>query len=136
VDIFLDTSAFLALLNADDQYHAAAAQLWSQLVPGDQQLVTTNYVLVETLALVQRRLGMAVVRRFTNDVVPLIDIEWLDEVLHEAGLTTFVVANRRSLSLVDCTSFEVMRHRGITTAFTFDEDFALQGFECIPVAQS
>jgi predicted nucleic acid-binding protein len=36
------------------------------------------------------------------------------------------------LSLVDCTSFQVMRQLGIDTAFAFDEHFAEQHFTCIP----
>lgn len=43
-----------------------------------------------------------------------------------------VAAGRRSLSLVDCVSFEVMRRLAISTAFAFDRDFARVGFQTIP----
>ncbi|RME55690.1 MAG: VapC toxin family PIN domain ribonuclease, partial [Caldilineae bacterium] len=39
-----------------------------------------------------------------------------------------VGANRRGLSLVDCTSFVVMQQLGIDTAFAFDNHFKEQGF--------
>lgn len=44
-------------------------------------------------------------------------------------MTEFLVTQRRAPSLVDFVSFEVMRERGITTAFAFDDDFRRQGFE-------
>jgi predicted nucleic acid-binding protein len=37
----------------------------------------------------------------------------------------------KTLSLVDCTSFVVMRQLGLNTAFAFDKHFQLQGFRCL-----
>lgn len=42
-----------------------------------------------------------------------------------------LTASRRRLSLVDCTSFEAMRHKKITKAFAFDQHFVEQGFEIV-----
>lgn len=42
------------------------------------------------------------------------------------------MAGSRGLSLVDCTSFEVMRRTGTIRAFTLDADFARHGFEVLP----
>jgi predicted nucleic acid-binding protein len=36
--------------------------------------------------------------------------------------------SRSGASFVDHVSFVLMRARGVTTAFAFDEDFARQGF--------
>ncbi len=36
--------------------------------------------------------------------------------------------SRRRLSLVDCSSFEVMHRRGIDRCFAFDRHFRQQGF--------
>jgi predicted nucleic acid-binding protein len=46
-----------------------------------------------------------------------------------------LVANRRDLSLVDCTSFEVMRRNGLEVVFTFDPHFHEQGFQVISDVQ-
>jgi predicted nucleic acid-binding protein len=46
-----------------------------------------------------------------------------------------LVAGRRKVSLVDWTSFLVMRRRGISTAFALDSDFAAEGFEVIPAPE-
>ena len=75
---------------------------------------------------------MAAVRTLDIDVLPVIRIVWVDSELHRAAISAVLTASRRNLSLVDCASFEVMRRRGIQTAFTVDGDFSEQGFHVIP----
>ena len=62
MNCFVDTSAFLAFLDRDDDNHSNAAEIWKVLLSGSAPLVTTNYVLVEILALAQNRLGLKAVR--------------------------------------------------------------------------
>ena len=52
--------------------------------------------------------------------------------MHRAATSAFLAAGRRSQSLVDWVSFELMRRRGIDTAFAFDRDFVAEGFQTIP----
>lgn len=59
---FVDTSAVLALLDADDRPHSEADEAWNLLIRSNESLVSSNYILVEMFALVQRRLGMEAVR--------------------------------------------------------------------------
>jgi len=89
-----------------------------------------NYVYVETNALLQRRLGMAVLQKVEADLWPIISIHWITADLHHAAVVAQRTAHRRKLSLVDCTSFEVMRHLGIRHAFAFDRHFQAAGFTC------
>jgi predicted nucleic acid-binding protein len=126
---FVDTSALLAILDADEDRHADAATTWQRLVEDDEPLLTTSYVLVETFAVAQRRLGIDAVRVLARDVVPLLEVEWVTGDTHSAAVAALLVANRRGLSLVDCVSFDAMRRRGLTRAFAFDQHFREQGFE-------
>lgn len=130
--IFIDTSAFLAVLDADDMFHAGAKKTWGELLLSGALLVTSNYILVETFALVQNRLGLSALRLFQEDIAPLLSIRWIDAANHAAATSALLAANRKKLSLVDCTSFEVMRRAAIKCAFTFDGHFKEQGFDCIP----
>ena len=132
MNVFVDTSAILALLIENDPNHASAVQAFYTFHDQDDDLVTTNYVVVETVSLIQRRFGMPIVRTFVDKLLPLLEVEWLDQSLHHSAVQSFLVANRRSLSLVDCASFVVMRRLGITVAFVFDEHFEEQGFRCLP----
>ena len=126
--VYVDTSAFLAVLDADDANHARARQVWVQLLTSQTDLVCTSYVLVETHALLQRRLGLDAVRVFHRDILPLLHVEWVDESLHQYAGQAVLTAGHRDLSLVDCAGFALMRLRGVTDAFAFDKHFAAQGF--------
>lgn len=128
---FIDTSAFFALLDSDDANHNPARNLWSNLVTERTALVSSNYVLLETIVLLQNRLGVAAVRGFHEDIVPLIGVEWVDHEIHSAGMAALLSSGKRALSLVDCTSFEVMRRLGIKKAFVFDRHFKQQGFQVL-----
>ena len=130
--VFVDTSALIALLDAGEAKHKACAREWKRLLAADAALVTSNYVIVETCAVAQRRLGMDAVRSLTTDFMPLLAIDWVDEPVHGAGHAAMLTANRKELSLVDCVSFEIMRRRDVATAFALDADFANQGFSVVP----
>ena len=131
--VFVDTSALYATLDADDDRHEAAAIGWAQLLDGlengDLAAVTHSSIIVETTALVQRRLGMTAVRTFLDDLLPLFDVVWLDAGLHAQAATALLAANQRQISLVDWTSFAVMRERAIDEVFAYDDDFGQRGFE-------
>ena len=130
--IFADTSGIYALLDADDSNHASAKAAWVSWLEQSTTLACSNYVLIETIALVQRRLGMVAARRFYQEMVPIFQVHWVDQELHSAAVSTFLTVGARDLSLVDCTSFELMRRLEIRTAFAFDRHFAQQGFMCLP----
>jgi predicted nucleic acid-binding protein len=132
MNIFIDTSAFLAVLNANDRFHLPARNAWSDIITSGSTLFTSNYVILETTALLQHRFGIEALRLFESELLPVVEIAWVDEATHKQGMSTLLAANRRDLSLVDCTSFEMMRHRDMDRTFTFDPHFSEQGFEVIP----
>lgn len=130
--VFLDTSAIYAVFDADDSNHARAAGAWTALISSDAVLHTTNYVLVELIALLQNRLGSQAVELLHEFVLPWVGVVWVDQALHREGQLAFRTARRRDLSLVDCVSFVTMRSVGIRRSFTVDSHFAEQGFETLP----
>lgn len=131
MEILVDTSALYALLDGDDPNHGPAANAVAELRTS-ADLVTHNYVLVESTAVVQRKLGANAIRDLLRNLISPVEILWVDGDLHDAGVTALLAAARRRVSLVDWISFELMRRRGIETAFAFDRDFAVQGFETVP----
>lgn len=133
MSVFVDTSGFLAVLDRDEINHQRAASAWGEVLQSDEVLTTTNYVLIETCALLQHRLGLAAVRFFQEEIVPVLRITWVDATLHHTSMSVVLAAGRKKLSLVDCVSFETMRMEGVTTAFTLDRHFREQGFTCLPV---
>ena len=132
MSVFVDTSALLAFLDADQARHAEVIDAWDDAVAGERRLLTSNYVLVESFALVQRRLGLEALRALADILVPMLRPLWVDEELHRAAVAALFAAGRRKLSLVDCTSFELMRRHALTEALALDDDFARQGFRLLP----
>ncbi|MGA2363285.1 MAG: PIN domain-containing protein [Candidatus Aminicenantales bacterium] len=132
MSILVDTSAFLAVLDQGDHNHPAAKAQWIEMLDRGDELVSHNYVLVETSAVILRRLGFEAVRVFERDVVPVLRLIWVTREIHEAAAGAHLVAGRRTLSLVDCVSFEVMRRTGVLTAFAFDRHFREYGYQTIP----
>ena len=128
--ILVDTSALFAALDRDDQNHARAVAGFAELA--DEQLVTHNYVALETDALTRRRLGPAASRALFTDLLPMLETIWVDESLHRSALALYLRGARPGASLVDCTSFATMEAHGIRRAFAFDDDFRRAGFDVLP----
>ncbi len=130
--IFVDSSAFFAILSADDINHQRASSCLRNLRKEGYTLFTNNYVVLESIAIIQKRLGLEKVHDFLEKIVTLLEIEWIDEDQHNSSTRMVFQSNQRRLSLVDCSSFQTMNRLGIDTAFTFDEHFREQGFTIIP----
>lgn len=128
---FVDTSALLAYLDRDAARHEEVVAS-SVEVFRERRAITHNYVLIETEALALRRLGARVARRLLEDVVPVLEIVWVDVDLHAAAVTAHLRSLRRRSSLVDHVSFELMRLRGLRSALALDRDFTREGFKLIP----
>lgn len=135
--IFVDTSAFYALMTRDDPNHQVAMDQWTMWKTGEKipALHTNSYVVLETISLIQNRLGLKAVRIFQDEVMPLVITQWVNASLHAQGVAFLLATKRRKVSLVDCMSFVVMRHFGIDAAFAFDQHFAEQGFRVFPEGQ-
>jgi predicted nucleic acid-binding protein len=127
--VFVDTSALYALLDRDDAHHREAAQVFAGLLRRRVPLHTHAYVVVESLALAQRRLGMEAARALVHDLLGVVRVAPVDEALHQASLTATLASGRREVSLVDWASFLFMRHRKMEKAFAYDVRFFEQGFK-------
>lgn len=126
--IFLDTSAIYAWADASDPNHHSAVRHLQAVLDTGEDLLTHNYVLLESLALLQARLGIRAALKLAKDSTAFV-IEWVDDDLHESGIRELERSKRRHVSLVDHISFLVMKRRGVTVAFAFDPDFGSAGFK-------
>jgi len=132
MNIFADTGALYAVLDADDSNHTKAKRFWDEIINSDDILLCHNYILVETSALVLRRLGMEAVHVFEQDIFPILRVIWVTKEVHSAAVSAHLMAGKRTLSLVDCVSFEVMRRTGVRKAFAFDRHFRDYWYEINP----
>ncbi len=124
MSVVVDTSALFALLDGRDAHHASAVGFWTD--PDDEDLVTHAYVVVESVALVRARLGVAAVAALMDDLLPAIRVEMVDRPLHESSLADL----RRiggGTSLVDRVTISFAARHGISRAFAYDADLAVAG---------
>jgi predicted nucleic acid-binding protein len=128
--IFVDTSAIYAWADAADPNHRAAVRRLQSILDTGDELLTHNYVLLESSALLQARLGIAAAIKLAKDSTAFV-IEWVDADLHAAGIEALQGSKKRQVSLVDHISFLVMTRRDVATAFAFDPDFTAAGFRLL-----
>jgi predicted nucleic acid-binding protein len=126
---FVDTSAFYALMDANDNKHEDAMSTWSCLLDEPNRMLSSNYVVVETIALLQHRLGLDAVHVFVEDMLPVVRIAWVTEADHAAALSILWGTGRRKVSFVDCTSFIVAKRLGAREVFCYDPHFEQFGFQ-------
>lgn len=96
------------------------------------RLLTHNYVVLESVSVAQRRIGLGAAHDLLERLLVPIEIEWVDPDLHDAAVSALLASDRTDISLVDRVSFELMRRRNIDSAFAFDRDFERQGFTLVP----
>ena len=135
-EVFVDTSAFYALLVEEDGNHDDARVAAESLRERGATLVTSSFVVLETVALLQARVGIRAVRIFYLNVLPLLRIIWIDEELLHRAVNALLAASRRQVSLTDWATITLMRDHRIEQAFAFDEDFTRMGIDLIPTGSN
>jgi predicted nucleic acid-binding protein len=129
--IFVDTSAFYALLDRSDQYHKEASALWLALLDNNVTLITSNYVVSETVKLLQNRIGFEAASLWCRDILGILDVWWVDADTHQRAYELWLNLGRMRLSLIDCVSFVTMHHHQIEKTFCFKPYFADHGFDLL-----
>ncbi|MEM9539601.1 MAG: PIN domain-containing protein [Cyanobacteria bacterium P01_E01_bin.42] len=128
--VFVDTAAWIALLNVNDTWHVRSVQLRVQLTARNYVFVTSNFVLLE----VADALCSPVVRASTTDflrninLIKSIQVVSLSDDLFRMGLSLYESRLDKDWGLTDCISFVVMQQEGIMEAFTTDKHFEQAGF--------
>ena len=125
--IFLDTSAAYAVADAADPYHGHASSRLQAALERRESVLTHNYVVLESAALIQSRLGLRAALTFLKGM-RLLHVHWVTRDEHRHAVEILDQRNRRNLSLVDCVSFVVMKQHGVDTALAYDADFEREGF--------
>jgi len=128
MDVFVDTSAIIAMVDESQPDHQAAAEAWRRLREQDAHLVTTNYVVVEIFAAAQRRFGWAILHALIDTVIPLFETHWIHPPAHIEAAVMWQEAEQRRLSLVDCSSMKFIEARGLKHVLAFDKHFEGRGY--------
>ncbi|MBM3465393.1 MAG: PIN domain-containing protein, partial [Armatimonadetes bacterium] len=133
----VDTGAWIATAIRTDSLHQAAARAMRQLAASRTPLLTTDYVLSETLTRLRYDAGhqkaasflQYLDRAISTGTVALVRV---DDVAFAEARRIFLGDEDQDFSFVDCTSFAVAQKQKIEKAFAFDHHFATMGFTLIP----
>lgn len=119
---FVDSSAIIAMINRDDPIHEQAVAAYHELVDDGYHLFTTNYVIAETVQLLDLGFGPDVAREWLRDQrLPVYHADEQDERRAIAHITSARKGSR--VSMTDAVSTVVMERLGVSDAFAVDPDF-------------
>ena len=128
--VFVDTAAWIALLNQDDDLHTQAQSVMQQLQTNGTVLITSEFVLLEIAdALNQWEFRRKTVRFISSlRQMESLQIVGISRDLLDAGWELYRQRLDKAWGLTDCTSFVVMQQKSISMAFTSDKHFEQAGF--------
>ena len=129
--VLVDTSALYAIHSDADLFHGRAAAALERLGDTDRELWATSYVLVETAALLHRRLGFKAISEFSEWCATNLKVLWIDSRIHAEAWDRFVAGGGRGLSFVDWTTAVASRAMD-APVFTFDSGFANEALPVVP----
>ena len=123
--IFIDTGAFIALTDADDENHKAARAFYKSAAEKGARFVTTNFVVCETMNYLRARVShnVAVIFRENIKKSGLIGIISITPLIEDTAFNIFRQYTDKDFSFTDCTSFSAMKSLKLTRAFAFDKHF-------------
>ena len=135
--LFVDTSAFVALEDKDDENYPAAVEYRERVAEGKtpfRLLYTSNYILNETLTLLRAHLGHSIAVSFgtTARTSGILKALWVTPEVDSHAWEVFKRYKDKEFGYTDCTSFCLMEKYAIRTAFTFDKHFNQYGLQQVP----
>lgn len=132
--IFVDTAGWMAMADGANSSHAQCVAERDAWLRAGGVLVSTDYVLDETLTLIRMRLGLTAARSWWElvDSSTRVRWEWIDASRAERAHSWFFRWKEQAFSFTDCTSFAVMKELRIGVALTSDRRFRRAGFGTVP----
>jgi len=133
-NIFVDTSAWIALADRADAYHKKALSIYPSLLKTQKRLIISNLVVGETYILILKELGHQAALLFLERLKssPRISrVHSTDDIEIEAEEILKKYSDQ-DFSYTDAASFVIMKLQDMTKAFSFDKHFVTAGFITLP----
>jgi predicted nucleic acid-binding protein len=133
--LFVDTSGWIEVFKKHKlpRTHNKAREMWNRVLVEACPIITTNYVITEFIGRGGKacNLNREELLNAVDKILkfPTIEVVHIGEYNHAAAITFLRGYLDKEWSLVDATSFNVMRQRGIVEAFATDYDFVQAGFK-------
>ena len=123
--LFIDTGAFIALIDTDDENHEAARTFYKTSSEKGGRFVTTNFIVCETMNYLRARVSHRVAVAFRENLKKsgLIETITITPHIEDMAFAIFKQYSDKNFSFTDCTSFSIMKSLKLTRAFAFDRHF-------------
>lgn len=128
--IFIDTAFFKALIDANDDFHQDAVDILDRINKQSSPLITSNYILDETITLIRVKCGRERVKELQEVLLKLKNLK-LKRVTSEdeKNAWKWFWNDWSKLSFTDCVTFALMKRLDLERVATFDQHFSLAGFQ-------
>ena len=135
--VFVDTAGWMACADGADASHRRASGARDAALEAGNTLVTSDFVVDETLTLIRFRLGLAAADSWWRQIDASRRLRWerVDSERFEKARHLFFQYNDKDFSFTDCTSFVIMRELRLTHAITTDAHFRQAGFQMLPAGR-
>lgn len=132
--LFVDTAGWMAMADGGDAMHESSRRARDAFLRDGGILVSTDYIMDETLTLIRVRLGLGAAVKWWAQVDTSVRVRWerIDPLRAEKARSWFFQWSDKDFSFTDCTSFVVMRELRLGRALTTDRHFVQAGFETVP----
>jgi len=127
--VFVDASAWVAIINRRDAHHEAARDVYRRLLTERAPLFTTNWTAYEALSILKGRVGHDTAEKLWQVLcdIRLVRLIRVGRTLEEQGLKMFFNYRDKTWGVVDCASLALMKLLGCRCAFAFDAHFREAG---------
>lgn len=135
--VFVDTTGWMACADRADPAYTSCCAARDAVLESGRALVTTDFVVDETLTLVRMRMGLDAASAWWRQVDASVRVRWerIESDRFERARQLFFQYRDKDLSFTDCTSVAVMRELKLSTVITTDRHFHQVGFEVLPALQ-
>lgn len=136
--VFVDTGGWMACVDGSDPACQSCRAARDAALESGQLLVTSDFVVDETLTLVRSRLGLRTAAAWWQQIDGSARVRWerIDHERFERGRQLFFQYDDKDLSFTDCTSFALMRELKLTAVITTDAHFHHVGFDVLPTLRA
>lgn len=130
-NIFVDSSAWIALFSQRDQHHEEADRAFRTIVASGKRILTTNLILAEIHRLLLHRAGVQAAAAALQKIETsrLVEIIFSDHSSHKSAKEWLDQLREHSISYADAVSFSVMKMAGCREALSYDHHFNIAGFK-------
>lgn len=131
-NLFIDTSGWASIFIPTETHYPIAAEHFRTAIASRTEIITTNYVIAELVALLNSPHRLPRDRIFNHiNIVrqnPYITRIHIDPPTDQAAWELCQNRPDKPWSLVDCSSFIIMQQHNIQQALTTDHHFEQAGF--------